>query len=186
MNHSDDKSQNNGDQNDAQNTNDLNQFDHKFQNNLSATSQITFKLSATEKENILNDATSLGVNLSEYCRIKVISIDSDLIVIRNKLSRLEKENRVLKVKLNFYKESTIDQNSVVLQFNEKQRLIIDKLFADYHSKDLSIGANIIRYLTHITTWDSIWLTLFSRITLTKKEVRETLDPDQYLMDDDDD
>lgn len=179
MNHTDDKSQNHGNQNDAPNSNDMNQFNDKIQNNLSATSQITFKLSATEKKNILNDATYLGVNLSEYCRIKCISIDSDLIAIRNALSRLEKENRVLKVKLSFFKESTIDQNSVVLQLNEKQRLIIDTLFGNFHSKNSPIGHNIINYLTEISTNQDIWNAFFAFKGFTIKEVQVTLDPNRY-------
>jgi hypothetical protein len=159
--------------------------DEQFPDNLSETTQVTFKLTRREKEFMEKQAELLNMNLSEFCRISCTALESDVVSLKNELTRLQKENRVLRVNLNFYKGSTIDINSIVLQLTPDQRKMVEQLFGDYDSQARNISENIWSFLAFFTTWDRVWSELFANKGYTKQQVEATLTPKTWQDDSDD-
>lgn len=157
----------------------MNTTDEQFQDNLSETTQVTFKLTRREKEFIEKQAELLGMNLSEFCRISCTASESDVVSLKSDFSRLQKENRVLRVNLNFYKGATIDTNSVVFQLTEEQRALLERLYRGYDSNSRNLAEDILSFLAYISTWEKIWVDLFSDKGYTKEYVRRVLYPEAW-------
>lgn len=95
--------------------------------------QINFKLSLEERQNINEMATSSGLSLSEYCRIKCLLDENTLISQLKRIAELEKEVKVLKVKASCFKNPNVSSYDVVLKLTEKQRNLLERLYGKFSS-----------------------------------------------------
>lgn len=138
--------------------------------------QITFKLTADDRQTIQETADSLELNVSEYCRIKCLVDENVVIVQQNQIMQLEKEVKQLKVKLAYYKNSERNPNHIVLELSKVQKNIIDDLFNDFTNKNERLSSNIIDALIHITTEDIHRKNLFYSKKITVEEIEKAFYP----------
>lgn len=118
--------------------------------------QINFKLSLEERQNINEMATSSGLSLSEYCRIKSLMDENTLISQLKRIAELEKEVKVLKVKASCFKNPNVSSYDVVLKLTEKQRNLLERIYGEaskyyggYNFKDSvknDLNYNILYFL----------------------------------------
>jgi hypothetical protein len=114
--------------------------------NNSDSSQITFKCSPEERQEVDSQAAKFKMSNSEYIRIKVFDDDEQVFRLKSKNSELDKENKELQVKLSRYKESERSPDNIVLQLTPEVRELFEKLFKDLYSSEKSVGNNIILFL----------------------------------------
>ncbi|MCG3165041.1 MAG: hypothetical protein POELPBGB_00801 [Bacteroidia bacterium] len=139
---------------------------------------ITFKLAPDERQKILDAAEFLDVNLSEYCRIKCLADEKTVFDQAIKSAELEKENKVLKVKLAYYKESERDPNSVVLQLTSEQKEILEKLYSDKinwgdRTMDQKILVSLRIFFTSPQNWEGLFKEYSDGVTI--EEIEEHFD-----------
>lgn len=116
-------------------------------NNVSETTQITFKLSQDERQTIEESSKSLELNISEYCRLKCLMNENTVLEQRVKLNEYEKQIKSLKVNLDFYKNSVrTPDHHIVLNVTEEERETIEKMFGDFMNEEIDLGFNIIEAL----------------------------------------
>jgi uncharacterized protein (DUF1778 family) len=72
--------------------------------------QINFKLSSEERQIISEMATTTGLSLSEYCRIKCLMNEDAFIRQQKRIIDLERENKELKVKSSCFNNSNVNDN----------------------------------------------------------------------------
>lgn len=115
----------------------------EIKNNTSEIAQITFKLSQEERQTIEEAARNLDLTISEYCRLKSLMDENAVVIQRQKITELEKEIKLLKVRLDFYKNSVrTPEHHIVLDVTKEERETLEKMFGDFAGVD-DLGVNLI-------------------------------------------
>jgi hypothetical protein len=92
--------------------------------------QINFKLSLEERQIIHEMASTTGLSLSEYCRIKCLMNEDVFIRQQKQITDLEMEVKELKVKSSCFKNSNVDSNDIVLNLNKEQRDLLNRIYGE--------------------------------------------------------
>jgi hypothetical protein len=108
--------------------------------------QINFKLSSEERQIISEMASTTGLSLSEYCRIKCLMNEDFFIAQQKQIADLERENKELKVKSSCFKNSIVSDNlnnnigthDIVIKLTEKQRFLLERLYGNFSTYYSSI------------------------------------------------
>lgn len=124
----------------------------EIKNNTSETTQITFKLTQDERQTIEESAGDLDLNISEYCRLKSLMDENTVLTQKRKISDLEKEVKLMKVKLDFYKNSerTPDEY-IVLEVNQLQRATLVEMYAGFMTPNQELSKDLIDVLLYFYT-----------------------------------
>ncbi|MBL0047505.1 MAG: hypothetical protein IPP32_05330 [Bacteroidetes bacterium] len=119
----------------------------EIKNNTSETTQITFKLTQDERQTIEESAGDLDLNISEYCRLKSLMDENTVLTQKRKISDLEKEVKLMKVKLDFYKNSErTPEHHIVLDVTKEERETFEKMFGDFMTGENDLSFNLIEAL----------------------------------------
>jgi hypothetical protein len=95
--------------------------------------QINFKLSLEERQIIHEMASTTGLSLSEYCRIKCLMNEDVFIRQQKQITDLEREVKELKVKSSCFKNSNVDSNDILLKLTAPQRQVLERLYGNFSS-----------------------------------------------------
>ena len=101
--------------------------------------QINFKLSLEERQIIHEMASTTGLSLSEYCRIKCLMNEDVFITQQKRITDLEREVKELKVKSSCFKNSNvgahinehIGAHDIVIKLTEQQRYLLERLYGNF-------------------------------------------------------
>lgn len=155
----------------------MNQIDDQNETHLGATTQVTFKIMRFEKNKIERESQKLGMTTSEYCRIKVLLTEDDLVELRNEVTVLKKTIKVLRTKLSFYKDTVRDENSITVQLTEEQRQVLQTLVKPVSKKDAPLGEQLKEAFIHFATFEDIWKFFLEWHHLNPDNVSELFSPD---------
>lgn len=154
----------------------MNQIDDQNATDLSATTQVTFKITRYEKRKIEQESSKLDMNTSEYCRIKVLSTEDDLVELRNEVNVQKKAIKILRTKLSFYKDTIRDENSITVQLTEEQRVVLELLVKSIGKKGLPLGEQLKDAFIHLATLEQIWSFFIEWHHLNPDDVSELFSP----------
>ncbi|MCG3167252.1 MAG: hypothetical protein POELPBGB_03039 [Bacteroidia bacterium] len=139
--------------------------------------QITFKLNEDEKRKIEETSAYLGITVSEYLRIKSLADEKTVFDQLTKSAELEKENKTLKVKLEYYRNTERTPNSLVLPLNAEQLETLKNLFDGYGDRSIPLNVKVIRALVTFCTSQDVWDTSFIGLGYSQDEIDEIFYPD---------
>src|ERR1700740_2051724 len=103
-------------------------MDEDFKQN-SEWTNITFRATNGEKQQITELAESLDMNVSEFIRLRALSDEKTVLDQQTKISEQEKQIRQLKVDLSFYRNSPPrSKYDVVLRLNQDQLIALRQAY----------------------------------------------------------
>lgn len=120
------------------------------------TESVTFKISVSDKQKLLNDATELDMSLSEFLRIKVLIEDADLkkLISQNRELTNQVKERLVRTKIPLLGQA--DEHSIVIQSTETGKKVMREFLtelkyrnrimpqSDYDDdKDIAVALSII-------------------------------------------
>lgn len=121
----------------------------EIKNSTSENAQIAFKLSQDERQIIEESAKNLELNISEYCRLKSLMDENTVVLQKKKIRDLENEIKLMKVKLDFYKNSIrTPEEYIVLEISQMQRDTLDKMFSGFIIKNQELSLDILDALLY--------------------------------------
>lgn len=137
--------------------------------------QINFKLSSEERQIIIEMASSTGLSLSEYCRIKCLMNEDYCTSQQKQITDLEKEVKELKVKSSCFNHSFVNNNiskhDIIIKLTEQQHHLLDRLYGNFssHFPSLEIKSEVQKDLRYNI--------LYTLITIPQLEYINSLDDD---------
>lgn len=136
--------------------------------------QITFKCTEDDYQRIEKSAGELGVNRSEYCRIKCLITEDEAFKLKTKALEQEKTIKTLRVKLSFYNETARDPNNIVLQLTSKQNELFQKLFCDWADSDEPLGWNLVCFILEVLKGEN-W---FNEKNIFDSDIQDAFCPEE--------
>lgn len=142
----------------------------EFKKNNSDATQITFKLSTDERQLIEDTAGKFDLSVSEFIRIKLLTEEEDVFLLRKNLMEAEKQVKELKIKLGFYKQTERSPTDIILKLTDEERKIIDLLYFDFTDAKATLGQNITFLLFTLPCIDQFYKAYFSMKGIDPEEI----------------
>lgn len=142
----------------------------EFKKNNTEATQITFKLNSDERQLIEETAGKFDLSVSEYIRIKLLTVEEDVFLLRKNLIDAERRVKELKIKLSFYKETERSPTDVILKLTEEERKAIELLYFDFRDSSASLSQNILSALFEIASLELFFKSYFSMKGISREEI----------------
>lgn len=144
----------------------------EFKKNNNDATQITFKLSTDERQLIEETASKFDLSVSEFIRIKLLTEEEDVFLLRKNLMEAERQVKELKIKLGFYKQTERSPTDIILKLTDEERKIINLLYFDFTDAKATLGKNIIYLLFTLPCIDQFYKAYFSLKGIDQNEINE--------------